>query len=179
VQRIPTRQLALLLVCLGACGTDESTGPNPRTVASVAINPGNSTLGVGLTETLVATPIDDNGNLVTGITIQWSSSDSQVATVNSQGVVTAVAVGSVSITARAGGQDGTANVTVSASPPNALQLIFSTYLGGSQQDRSGTWRPTPPATSTSLAARPPPTSPAPPALWTRPSTGPTMPTSPS
>jgi hypothetical protein len=135
VQRIPTRQLALLLVFLGACGTDESTGPNPRTVASVAINPGNSTLGVGLTETLVATPIDDNGNLVTGITIQWSSSNSQVATVNSQGVVTAVAVGSVSITARAGGQDGTANVTVSASPPNALQLIFSTYLGGSQQDQ--------------------------------------------
>jgi hypothetical protein len=130
------KRFIVLVPILAACGGDDnSTGPGSRPVATVSVSPFNSTLGLGLTETLVASPRDDSGNLISGVTITWSSSNSQIASVNSAGVVTAKAVGTVSITASAEGKDGTASVTVSQTPPAAPQLIFSTYLGGSQQDQ--------------------------------------------
>lgn len=129
-----SRCIVGVLVILAGCGSDGSTGP-ARSVASVSVTPSSSTLGLGLTETLVASPMDESGNPVTGVSIAWSSSNPLVATVNSAGVVTAKAVGTVSIIATAGGEDGTASVVVTQTPPAAPQLIFSTYLGGNQQDQ--------------------------------------------
>ena len=130
------RYSVFLLTILAACASDGSTGPGSnRPVAAVSVSPPNSTLGLGLTETLVASPLDDTGNPVSGLSIVWASSNTQIATVNNNGTVTALAVGSVSITASAGGKAGTATVVVLQTPPSAPQLIFSTYLGGNQQDQ--------------------------------------------
>lgn len=125
----------VLLALLASCGGDDSTGPGSRVVATVSVTPGSSTLALGLTETLVATPEDESGSLVTGVSVAWTSSDNQVGTVNSTGVVTAIGVGTVSITATAGGKSGSAAVQVTQSPAPPPVLIFSTYLGGSQQDQ--------------------------------------------
>ena len=129
------RSALFVLVTLAACGGDNSSGPNPANVTSVAVTPSSSTLGLGLTENLVASPKDPNGNTVPGVNVTWSSSNTLIATVNSNGTVTAKAVGSVSIKATAGGVTGTASVVITSTPPSALQLIFSTYLGGNQQDQ--------------------------------------------
>ena len=59
--------------------------------------------------------------MIPGVTFTWSSSDENVATVNSSGLVTAVADGTSTITATAGGIDGTALITVTL--PG--QTIFS------------------------------------------------------
>ena len=61
--------------------------------------------------TLVATVTPDNA---TDKTVTWSTSDAAVATVNESGVVTAVAAGTATITAKAGEKTATCVVTVNA-----------------------------------------------------------------
>ena len=86
----------------------------PPAVASVAVSPANGSLTVGATQQLSATLKDAIGNTLTGRTIAWASSAPGVATVNSSGLVTAVAAGSAIITATSEGKDGSATITVTA-----------------------------------------------------------------
>lgn len=68
----------------------------PIYVDNVTLNKSSTTLSVGNTETLVAT-VDGAGIFDDSVT--WTSSDSTVASVNQNGVVTGVATGSATITA--------------------------------------------------------------------------------
>ena len=106
---IPTlgrRLLPLLLLLPMACGDDEST----VAVTGVTVSPATQTLTVGDTQQFTAsvTPAD-----ATDKTVAWTSSSTAIATV-SDGLVTAVAPGTATITATAGGKTGTATVTVEA-----------------------------------------------------------------
>ena len=76
-------------------------------VTGVSLDPTSAEIIVGETKTLTATiePAEAEA------TVEWSSSDEAVATV-SEGVVTAVAVGSATITAKAGDVSATCEVTV-------------------------------------------------------------------
>ena len=56
---------------------------------------------VGDTVELTVRVLDDQGEEIAGATVSWSSSDTNVATVDSSGVMTAVGVGEVTLTARA------------------------------------------------------------------------------
>lgn len=85
-------------------------------VASVTVTPATATTNVGQTVALTATPRDASGNPLSGRIVGWSSSDNAIATVSSTGVVTALAGGSVTITASSEGQAGTATVTVGLVP---------------------------------------------------------------
>jgi hypothetical protein len=67
---------------------------------------------VGQAVQLTATPRDASGNPLAGRTITWTSGNLGVATVSAGGLVSAVAVGAVTITATSEGQSGTALVTV-------------------------------------------------------------------
>ena len=82
-------------------------------VASVAITPNPLSMSVGQSTTLMATARDAAGNIVTGRTFTWSSSNEAVATISSAGVLTAVAAGNTTITATSEGKSGTAAITVS------------------------------------------------------------------
>lgn len=90
-------------------------------VTGVELNKETITLEVDANEKLIATvaPID-----ATNKTIKWTSSDTKVASVDQQGVVTAVAEGSATITATT--QDGdltdTCEVTVNAVANNKIKL---------------------------------------------------------
>lgn len=55
----------------------------------------------------------------------WTSSDEEVATVDSSGLVTAVAVGEATVTATAEGLEGSAKVTVSEPPDQPETLTVS------------------------------------------------------
>jgi len=91
-------------------------------VASVTLTPNNASIVVGGTAPLTATLKDAAGNVLTGRTIQWSSSTPGVATVSSTGVVTGVAAGSTTITATSEGQSGTATITVSPVPAASVSI---------------------------------------------------------
>ncbi|HEX5439035.1 MAG TPA: Ig-like domain-containing protein [Gemmatimonadaceae bacterium] len=82
-------------------------------VAKVEVNPPAAFVRPGGTVQFTAATLDKDGNTLTGRTVKWTSSDQNVATVDTTGLVTAVASGSATISATAEGVDGTAQVTVS------------------------------------------------------------------
>lgn len=77
-------------------------------LTSVILNKTNATVGVGDTTSIKATVAPVNAS---NKTVVWSSSNPSVATVNSSGIVTAVAVGTASITGTAQDASGISSVT--------------------------------------------------------------------
>ena len=101
----------------GGSATVTATVTVRTQVASVEVSPDSTTLiSIGDTESLTAVTKDANGNAISGATITWSSSDETVATVSSDGLVTAIEEGTATITATASkdgvSAEGTASVTV-------------------------------------------------------------------
>ena len=82
-------------------------------VATVTVSPAAATVAVTRTVPLGAVVKDAGGNVLTGRTVTWTTSDPTLATVSAAGVVTGVAAGGpVTITADCEGQTGTASITV-------------------------------------------------------------------
>lgn len=81
-------------------------------LTAIAISPGTVTKAVGETQQLSITPTPNDAS---NTTVTWSSSNTAKATVNSSGLVTAVATGTATITATSqdGGLTATRLVTVS------------------------------------------------------------------
>jgi hypothetical protein len=103
-----------------ACGGStepEVPGALRRDVASVEVTPADLTLRVGASGRLTATPRDADGNVVSRA-VSWSSGNAAVARVDDSGLVTAVSVGSTTITATVDTRSGSAAVqaVVSAAP---------------------------------------------------------------
>lgn len=118
--RLAPAHFAMLasLVLFGAC-KDGGTSPNdndgttPSVVSSVVISVFEVTLtSLGDTLTLTAEARDASGNSVSGKSFTWTSSNKEVATVSTNGLVTAVAKGSATITATTDGVGGSAAVQV-------------------------------------------------------------------
>jgi uncharacterized protein YjdB len=97
----------------GKTGT-ATVSVGPPSVASVTVSPATTSVNVGQTTSLTATPKDANGVVLTGRIVTWASSNTALATVSATGVVTGVAVGSVTITATSEGRSGTATVTIAS-----------------------------------------------------------------
>lgn len=81
-------------------------------VASVVVTFGSSTVASGSSTQATATLTDVNGIILTGRQVSWSSGNAAVATVNSAGLVSAVATGSAIITATSETKTGSASLTV-------------------------------------------------------------------
>jgi uncharacterized protein YjdB len=91
-------------------------------VASIEVTPAEATIvGAGTTQHFTATARDASGYVVAGTAFVWTTSDSLVATIDGNGIATAVATGLVAITARSGAVNGTAvlNVCVPTGAPPA------------------------------------------------------------
>jgi uncharacterized protein YjdB len=92
--------------------------PAPVVVGRVAVSPATATIkGSGpssRTVQLSATAYDapTGGNVVSGATFVWTSSDTRIATVSSSGLVMGVGEGKVTISATSGTQVGLAQITV-------------------------------------------------------------------
>ena len=87
-------------------------------VTSVVLNKTSISLNKGESETLVATVYPSNA---TDKTVSWSSSDTDIVSVDQTGKVTANGAGTASITARAGEQSAVCQVTV-VIPITGLEL---------------------------------------------------------
>jgi len=96
----------------------------PVPVAIVSVTPVTFALVAGTTQQLTAVTRDAASNVLTGRVVTWAASDQSKATVDANGLVTAVAAGTTNITATSEGKTGMAQVTVSPScnSGNALQL---------------------------------------------------------
>src|SRR5205807_2025040 len=94
-------------------------------VSSVTVSPASATVQVGQTVQLTATPKDASGNPLTGRAVTWSSSNTAVASVDGNGLVTGGTSGSATITATSEGQSGTSSITVSNVPVPVSSVTVS------------------------------------------------------
>src|SRR5262249_644005 len=88
----------------------------PAAVANVLLNSGPKTLTVAAVVTWLASARDGKGKELTGRPITWSSSEPQVASVSSTGVITALSAGSTEIKVEAEGKSAKTLLTVKAAP---------------------------------------------------------------
>ena len=120
--------------------------PPPASVATVGVSLSAASINVGATTQATATTKDASGNVLTGRTIVWSSSNTSVAAVDgSSGVVTAVAVGTASIVATSEGKTGSATVTVTTAAPVpvatvSVSLAASSLVAGATTQATATAR---------------------------------------
>lgn len=99
-------------------------------ISMISITPTTASISVGTTQQYKADARDSAGGSVSGANLNWASSNTSVATVDSNGLVTAVAVGSTGITASItymGGVYGNTPVTVTS---NSAALTITTMISG-------------------------------------------------
>jgi hypothetical protein len=101
--------------------------PPPAPVASVVVSPESVTVSEQQLVWLTATPLDSAGN-PTDQPVSWATSDTTVATVSQQGLVTGVSVGQATITATSQGQSGAATVTVTPEPGGPYDISGAVAL---------------------------------------------------
>ena len=105
-------------------------------LVSISIG-GNGSLSAGASEQLSAqgTYTDSSTQSLTG-QVAWKSSDTSIATVSSNGILTALKAGTVAITASMGSVTGNANVTVTSPVLTAITVVApspSLASGGTEQ----------------------------------------------
>ena len=104
--------LSILCLCM-SCGEGAPTAPPQPVATMVIVAPSAVTLSaLRDTTRLTATVLDQNGQVMTGALVAYSSSADSVATVDVSGLVTAVGNGTAVVTATSGGASGNATVTV-------------------------------------------------------------------
>jgi uncharacterized protein YjdB len=103
--------------------TASVNAPAPAPVSTVTVSLATSTIQPGQTSQASAVTRDANGNVLTGRTITWTSSNNAVATVSSNGLVTGVAAGSATITATSETKTGSAGITVQAVAPVPVATV--------------------------------------------------------
>ena len=118
----------------------------PVPVVAVRVSPASRDLTVGQTAQLTAEPLDAQGAVLSNRSVTWSSNRPNVASVNANGVVAAVSVGSAAITATIEGKSGVAAISVapapvasvSVSPSSATLIVGQTAeLEAQPRDASG------------------------------------------
>ena len=118
----------------GSAGFTVTTATVVAPVATVSVTLASSSLTVGQTTQATATTRDASGNILSGRSVTWMSSNPTVASVSGTGVVTAVGAGSTSIVATSEGKQGSASVSVTAPtsptptppPANFVESILGT-----------------------------------------------------
>lgn len=107
---------------IGAC----TPSTDAHRVAAVTTDVSLLTLyigpGGGQTRQLIATPRDGNGAALEGRTVTWASLSPSIVSVSPTGLVTALSLGSASITASSGGAQGAVSVTVVPVPVGTVSI---------------------------------------------------------
>ena len=138
--------LALVFALALSCGDDPAAPTRPVVLVptTVTVTPSSASLSaLGETVQLTATVRDQNGNVMPGVVVSWSSSAPTAATVDAAGLVTAAGNGSATVAATAASARGTAAVTVSvaveASPDRAALTALYEAADGRNWTTRDNW----------------------------------------
>lgn len=107
---------------MSACSTPDA----PVNVASVSVTPLVANVIVGNTLQLAATARDASGQTLSGRAVAWSTDNVANASISATGLLTAIAPGTVMVAATAGGQRGSALISVVPIPVASLTISPST-----------------------------------------------------
>lgn len=121
-------------------------------VESITLDSNEGKLTVGNSHTIKATVAPEE--VAAETTIEWSSSNEKVATVDSNGKVTAVSPGNATITATAG--EESANYEVTVEQPKKVTTSNKTYKSSSSSNSSAAVTPSNPAPVAPAPAQPDP-----------------------
>ena len=148
--------VVFLCALLAACS--ESTGP---TAADILVEPGSVTLAQGDSVRLIPSVVDDNGSLISGVAISFSSDNNAIVTVSSTGMVRASgAAGTTLIKVRGAGITKNVNTVVTAVPGevtlipplSAIPQLTTLQLTATVEDQAG--NPIPGAAITFVSSSP-------------------------
>lgn len=121
-------------------------------VESITLDSNEGKLTVGNSHTIKATVTPEE--VAAETTIEWSSSNEKVATVDENGKVTAIAAGEATITATAG--EESANYEVTVEQPKKVTTSNKTYKSSSSSNSSAAVTPSDPAPVAPAPAQPDP-----------------------
>lgn len=121
-------------------------------VESITLDSNEGKLTVGNSHTIKATVAPEE--VAAETTIEWSSSNEKVATVDSNGKVTAVSSGNATITATAG--EESANYEVTVEQPKKVTTSNKTYKSSNSSNSSAAVTPSNPAPVVPAPAQPDP-----------------------
>lgn len=114
------RKYGIMLALLLAPGCKSADGPDPSVTTSVQVTSTPTQIAVNETAQASAIVKDQNGQLLTGKTVTWTSLNQNVATVNADGLIRGVAPGDATIQGTVDGVQGSAKVTVVQPVPSCL-----------------------------------------------------------
>ena len=103
----------------------EPEAPVVPVATSIEVTPSKAALAVGETQQFTATALDQFGSKMTGVSVTWTSGDEAIGTIGADGVFTAKAAGTTTITATAGSITGSATVTVTAEAPVLAEIAIT------------------------------------------------------
>ena len=114
-----------------------------QSVRSITIEPREATLTyIGASVQLAVTVLDQNEQPVENAMVTWQSSDESVATVNAQGLVTAVMGGDARITAQLGDLEDSIWIAVEILAPRTTRDVLELFyysMGGSDWNNNTNW----------------------------------------
>lgn len=123
--------------------------PPPPTLESITVTPADVSIPADSTQQYIATGTYSNSSTaeITG-SVTWTSSNESVATINTDGLATAVAEGNTTITADLDGKEGstTLNVNVTEEAPSDVQVFSDSFESSADwtanwsQDSQNDWR---------------------------------------
>jgi hypothetical protein len=119
--------LILCLVVVGCSGAGTSAGNDPaKALNSISIAPNTVILTVNTTQQLTVTgKYSDGSQADVTNSVNWATSNASVATVNPNGLLTAVAAGTAAMTANVGSVSATASVTVNTVPKTLNSITIA------------------------------------------------------
>lgn len=106
----------------------------PASLVSISVTPATPSIAMGTDQQFTATGFFDDGSTQQLTSVTWSSSNVNVASINSSGLATSTGIGTATITATSGSVSGTASLTVTAAtlvsiavtPSNSSMAIGTT-----------------------------------------------------
>ena len=112
-----------LIVASTGCGVSASSNNSEKTLTAITMSPSTASIAIGATEQFTAmAAYSDRSTANVTSTASWTVANGSMATVNSTGLATGLAVGSTTISASLSGVTGSATLTVATA---ALKTVTS------------------------------------------------------